>query len=728
MTVKTNQVEDIKLLCQRNTTFDIKSLDEGTRQAAILAQLDDENGEDEIVFPVAISSDVPIKRGSLTEILDHSAGAVNLDWAKSGNAPMYLWDHAASERIGAEGYGGTFRNARITTNNGVKQVVVDAVFYRRDPISMDAARKIAIGMLRNVSVGYSIYGDRDEAIEYGYSPEGMLDTIIWRKWKINEFTWLADPADKQGSGIGRGNDGELETDNFITITGERLMKKDKVTKTEVAEDAERAAEATENAVSEEVKDDAEVSGSRSAKASAPKAEAAPAVEAEVEAVDEGARAATAEAKGIDYASMEALMKESGVEDGKRSAVWEDILGNKRSAAEATQSVLNALSEAKSVDTKNGDQRKVNVIQDRGDANSATRKLVEAVTGRGGHFALSLDEMANDAMFVNECRRQLGGSRASVNTITVGNQTGVNDDNPSDLIIRALFQRSVYIDGMTRYPRTLRRDEVIPVQQGQFSSNVIAKDGTRTATNVPAVDGKRTLEMNMHQIFFDYSKDLNRQAPEVVQLIISQLGERFSALLEKHHIEGTGGLSGLIDLAAAADDIPADSATAYGSGNTGAAPSEDLLVRIVEAIGSDNMDQVPGEEMLLTTREILFKLINIWGAGAGATNPVATYRLAQREAGGYMFPTTGTRIMYSNNVQKTFGGNKAIVNNGTLHAIYGFKPANFLLGLFGDTEFTVDPYTQLAAGKVRIVTEQGVDIAAQYEDGVVGSLNVKNSTS
>ena len=50
-------------------------------------------------FDLSFSSETPVERYFGNEVLGHKAGEVDLDWLKSGNAPL-LWMHSPKEQVG----------------------------------------------------------------------------------------------------------------------------------------------------------------------------------------------------------------------------------------------------------------------------------------------------------------------------------------------------------------------------------------------------------------------------------------------------------------------------------------------------------------------------------------------------------------------------------------------------------------------------------------------------
>lgn len=140
-----------------------------------------------IIFP--LSSETGVKRyywdyGELTEILDHDARSVDLDFLNSGNAPL-LDSHNPH---GLRNQIGCVKRAWLED----KRIYVEVSFSSRDDAQATKADVLA-GIVRNVSIGYNI--DKYEIDE----DEKTLRATSWRPY---EASFVPLPAD-ESVGIGR---------------------------------------------------------------------------------------------------------------------------------------------------------------------------------------------------------------------------------------------------------------------------------------------------------------------------------------------------------------------------------------------------------------------------------------------------------------------------------------------------------------------------------------------
>ncbi|SLN77295.1 phage major capsid protein [Oceanibacterium hippocampi] len=134
---------------------------------------------------VAFSSDTRVDRGYYIEVLDHSAGAVDLEWLGSGRA-SFLMDHDSRNQIGI------VVNARID-DDGVGRA---SVRFGKSARAKEAEDDIRGGTRPNVSVGYEI---RD-AIVVG--EENDIPIVMVTRWRPFEISSVSTPAD-EATGIGR---------------------------------------------------------------------------------------------------------------------------------------------------------------------------------------------------------------------------------------------------------------------------------------------------------------------------------------------------------------------------------------------------------------------------------------------------------------------------------------------------------------------------------------------
>ena len=95
---------------------------------------------------MSISSEQPVARSFGNEILEHSEGAIDLEFLSSGRAPLML-DHDPSQQIGvieSVKLDGEARRLRATARLG------------RGELATSILRDVEDGIRTNISVGYSI--------------------------------------------------------------------------------------------------------------------------------------------------------------------------------------------------------------------------------------------------------------------------------------------------------------------------------------------------------------------------------------------------------------------------------------------------------------------------------------------------------------------------------------------------------------------------------------------
>lgn len=139
---------------------------------------------------LSFSSEAPVDRWFGTEILSHAAGAVDLDWVNSGNAPL-LWMHDGRTQIGVV----------VSASHDVSGKRNAAIVrMAKDDEGDRFLARVEDGIIRNVSVGYSIQAwerkttDSDE--------DGENDIYTATRWRPHEISLVSTPADET-VGIGR---------------------------------------------------------------------------------------------------------------------------------------------------------------------------------------------------------------------------------------------------------------------------------------------------------------------------------------------------------------------------------------------------------------------------------------------------------------------------------------------------------------------------------------------
>jgi HK97 family phage major capsid protein/HK97 family phage prohead protease len=143
---------------------------------------------DERTIELAFASELPYERWWGVEILDCTAGAVQLDRIGSGAGPL-LWNHDTDRQIGVV----------ESVTIGTDRVCRASVRFGRSERAEEVLRDVADGIIRNVSVGYRI----DDAVLVARSDDdNKPDTYRVTKWTPYEISCVAVPADPS-VGVGR---------------------------------------------------------------------------------------------------------------------------------------------------------------------------------------------------------------------------------------------------------------------------------------------------------------------------------------------------------------------------------------------------------------------------------------------------------------------------------------------------------------------------------------------
>lgn len=134
--------------------------------------------DDDQEMEIAISSEYPVRRWYGTEILDHSAGSIDMSRAKRGLA--FLLEHDTREMLGV------IENVRLDGDKKLR----GTPRFSKNKRPQEIKRDIADGIRKSISVGYML----DEAVlEKESSTEG--DTYRITKWTPLEASSVAVPAD-----------------------------------------------------------------------------------------------------------------------------------------------------------------------------------------------------------------------------------------------------------------------------------------------------------------------------------------------------------------------------------------------------------------------------------------------------------------------------------------------------------------------------------------------------
>ena len=149
-----------------------------------------EVSEDKRTLSFPFSSEEPVNRGVLgNEILDHSKDAINFERLNS-SAPLLL-NHQPDQIIGVV--------ERGWLDDKKKRGMVE-VRFANNALGKETLEMVNDGILRNVSVGYSIEKTKEEQNRDGY--------FRATGWTPAEVSVVSIPADFKGAGIGRAKEVE----------------------------------------------------------------------------------------------------------------------------------------------------------------------------------------------------------------------------------------------------------------------------------------------------------------------------------------------------------------------------------------------------------------------------------------------------------------------------------------------------------------------------------------
>lgn len=139
--------------------------------------------EDERSFEISFSSETPVPRWGTDEILDHSAGAVDL--SRLQTMGILLFNHNRDKVLGR------VENARVENGRGLAKIIFDD-----DEDSLKIFQKVQSGTLRGISVGYV-------DLDYTYIPENTMsadgrfkgECFLVTRWQPLEVSVVSVPAD-----------------------------------------------------------------------------------------------------------------------------------------------------------------------------------------------------------------------------------------------------------------------------------------------------------------------------------------------------------------------------------------------------------------------------------------------------------------------------------------------------------------------------------------------------
>ena len=139
--------------------------------------------EEKRTAQIAVSSELPVARSFGDEILDHTAGSIDMEFLSSGRAPLLL-DHDMEKQIGV---------IESVSLDGDK-VLRAKVRFGRSALAQEVFQDVADGIRANVSVGYRVNKMEKDA--------NRKDAYRVKSWSPMEVSVVSIPADPS-VGVGR---------------------------------------------------------------------------------------------------------------------------------------------------------------------------------------------------------------------------------------------------------------------------------------------------------------------------------------------------------------------------------------------------------------------------------------------------------------------------------------------------------------------------------------------
>ncbi|HIU56201.1 MAG TPA: HK97 family phage prohead protease [Candidatus Ornithomonoglobus merdipullorum] len=167
-------------------------------------QMDAESGEVRTLddstrtVELSFSSETPVERWGVSEILSHKSGAVMLE--RLNKTGCLLYNHNRDKVIGK------VIKASVKNRRGIATVQFDD-----DDESLIYYNKVKNGTLRNVSVGYIVHEQQRTATGKG---ETMHVTYTATKWEPIEISIVSVPADIS-VGVGRSVTENGQIKNYV---------------------------------------------------------------------------------------------------------------------------------------------------------------------------------------------------------------------------------------------------------------------------------------------------------------------------------------------------------------------------------------------------------------------------------------------------------------------------------------------------------------------------------
>jgi HK97 family phage major capsid protein len=648
---------------------------------------------------LAFSSEAPVLRRSFfeddwVEILGHNPTEIDLGRMNNGSA-VVLANHSRDQATGSTPLAsiGVVERAWIEGGRGM----ADLVISRRESLA-DLRQDIADGLVRNVSVGYSI---NERTLRRAATRSGDPAEYRVTSWAPYEISLVDIPADAT-VGLGRAaDDTQPRTPQYRVVDLP-------------------APGATSGAI-------------RMSETIAPAADtqsAAPAVTA--------ARSADLQVGGLDHLAAErarareilAIGRQFDVSDLADAAIdagtsldafRHQVLGRMRDTGKirVAESPEIGMSEAEikqfsfcraliaAADPVNAariapfEMEASRAAQDkRGDSRDKIREAAMTipvdVLSRG---LVVPQDMARSAarMLLSRVQRNAGAYGDMMRDLVVGTPTAGGNLVATELLAGSfieLLRNAMVLDrlGVTML-RDLNGNIAIPAQTGGATGYWVGENTAITSESQQTI-GQVTLTPKTVGAYTDFSRRLLLQSSMDVEMFVrADLAATLGQMIQSAAINGAGGSepTGLLNTVGIGS---------VAGGTNGLAPTYDHMVDLETAVSVANADV--GNLAYLTNAKVRGRLRKTQEFASTNGKPVWT---SGRERG--VGEVLGYDAFVTNSVPSNLTKG---TSNGVCSAIAYGNWSDMILGMWGGLDIMLDPYTGATAGTKRVVALQDLDVA------------------
>jgi HK97 family phage major capsid protein len=637
-------------------------------------------GDDRV--PIAISSEAPVERYDwwtgerYNEILDHSASAVDLTYARDGFP--FLVDHETRDMVGL------VEDVALGKDRKLRGMVRFSRSVRAQEVRQDIVDEIR----KKISVGYRI--DEDN-VERTKKSGDAIATVRVKRWTPLEASSVPIPADYE-VGVGRSADGAAPRPRLAT-TPRSHHAAAKAEETTVEKEKDTTATATSEAAATI---DPTPTVQRSA--ATPNAQGRSGNGAEEERID----------------ALSALADEFKMHDRLRG--W---LTSGRSIQDVQTEVIKEIRErlakgptfAAPVNLTEKEQREYSFTraimasafpQDPKYRNcfevEVAQEIGRVIASRGyqGQGGILVPTNIRSYYEVGRDLLQPPRTRAGLDSATGGSGGELKFDVPGTFIdllrnrARVLQLGATVLAGLdapVTFPKQSSAGTASWMGENPGSPVSITALGTTTVTLAP-----KTLMSTTK-----FSRQLTRlSVVDVENLVRADLAAIHALAIDLAAINGSGSSNQPLGI------IPNTSVNVVTLGTNGGVPTYDSMVDLEIAVEDDNADI--GAAGYLTTPSVKGKLKKT--QVFPTTNGVAVWTGGQNGVvNGY--PAFSTKQVPSNLTKGT--------STTVCHAVVYGVWAQLLMGEFGAMELVADPYTLAASAMIVVTSYQMVDIALRYPE-------------